>query len=941
MTATRSRHTQLPVTAVPRRGVQVLKGGAALIGALVLVVGLPIALYQGFGVPWLRSMPDRGWLTAEIDADSLLKLIAAVVWLAWAHFVVCLVVEAVAERRSRGLAPRVPGGGIGTQGLARRLVATMVLLVGATTVSISSASAATAPVGDNHVSAPARAFAPTMASMVETIDDLPGDGELVDADAGDIANQRKGVVTYYDVKPPENRNYDTLWDIAERYLGDGLRYQEIYELNKDVPQPDGRVLKNADLIHPGWVMQMPSDAKGPGLKVVDYGDQDQMAPSNGSQTDEATAQQPAPHESASKTAPAGSGASSTGSGPSTWTPTFGAAGGLLAAGLILRMRRQRAGLRPAQLWAMRGGRTPDPTDPTRPGSGARTHLRAEADLGTAQWLDRVLRGWSCEGAGARLPSPARCTVSPSGVVMAFSQAPEMTTPAGWSAGSDGRVWTCDRDTTVPLGWLGAAAPLPGLTTIGRRDDGSLLMLDLEAIPGLVSLGGAPSVARAVAMSIAVDTATHPWADERRVTMVGFADDLTKLGDGTVRQVDDIERVLESLENVARFQRSACRRLDTLSARTARARSGVSSDWTFELVVCSGVPDESAVERLANLAADQQVSLAVVVVGDCPEAAARFALTPSGRLSAGFLGVDVDAQQLAVSTYRAIADLSDDIPALDEVAQVSLDQVARILDVETQGSPASQEEPGVSIRLLGPIEIDTEQPVDDARRDLLTEIVVYAALHPRGVHTNRFSSAIWPRGVTDETRDAALRQAREWLGHSADRVPRLDEADGVWRLDPHQVRVDWDQFRSLINRAVESPDVRQTMLAAALGLVRGRPWNELPAGRYAWLSHETIEDDMSLAVGLTSRAQAEHSAAHDDGQGAREALLRGLALSPASEELWCAALRLAERFGGTADARIVADQMYAAIAEHGSPRGATAQTDALVDELLPGYRSRAA
>jgi hypothetical protein len=54
-----------------------------------------------------------------------------------------------------------------------------------------------------------------------------------------------------------------------------------------------------------------------------------------------------------------------------------------------------------------------------------------------------------------------------------------------------------------------------------------------------------------------------------------------------------------------------------------------------------------------------------------------------------------------------------------------------------------------------------------------------------------------------------------------------------------------------------------------------------------------------------------------------------------------ALRLASRFGGPNDTRTVADQMYAAIAEHGSPGGAAPQTDALVDELLPGYRSSAA
>ena len=38
---------------------------------------------------------------------------------------------------------------------------------------------------------------------------------------------------------------------------------------------------------------------------------------------------------------------------------------------------------------------------------------------------------------------------------------------------------------------------------------------------------------------------------------------------------------------------------------------------------------------------------------------------------------------------------------------------------------------------------------------------------------------------------------------------------------------------------------------------------------------------------------------------------------------------------------VADDLYAAIRRHGSPRGAEPETDALVDELLPGYRKSAA
>ena len=32
------------------------------------------------------------------------------------------------------------------------------------------------------------------------------------------------VTKFYEVKPPQGRNYDTLWDIADRSLGDPFRY---------------------------------------------------------------------------------------------------------------------------------------------------------------------------------------------------------------------------------------------------------------------------------------------------------------------------------------------------------------------------------------------------------------------------------------------------------------------------------------------------------------------------------------------------------------------------------------------------------------------------------------------------------------------------------------------------------------------------------------------
>jgi nucleoid-associated protein YgaU len=43
---------------------------------------------------------------------------------------------------------------------------------------------------------------------------------------------------------------DTLWGISARYLGNGARFNEIFELNRNI-------ISNPNLIHIGWVLRIP------------------------------------------------------------------------------------------------------------------------------------------------------------------------------------------------------------------------------------------------------------------------------------------------------------------------------------------------------------------------------------------------------------------------------------------------------------------------------------------------------------------------------------------------------------------------------------------------------------------------------------------------------------------------------------------------------------
>jgi len=79
---------------------------------------------------------------------------------------------------------------------------------------------------------------------------------------------------------------------------------------------------------------------------------------------------------------------------------------------------------------------------------------------------------------------------------------------------------------------------------------------------------------------------------------------------------------------------------------------------------------------------------------------------------------------------------------------------------------------VEIGLLGQLAVQAPGPLEPDRLALATELVVYLAAHPDGVHTNVLTGAVWPRGVSNEVRDAALSRVHAWLGTDEAGRPNL-------------------------------------------------------------------------------------------------------------------------------------------------------------------------
>nr|MBA2417897.1 LysM peptidoglycan-binding domain-containing protein [Nocardioidaceae bacterium] len=232
---------------------QRLRGMAALVALLAVVVGVPWALVAVGGNPLPTSL-SGSLLTEPLGADAILGVLIAVMWVAWAHFMVCLVIELRAHRRHRDGVTTAQGT---SHPLVRRLVASIVLVASSAAVSATAAEAAQ-PVA-SHATFVSRVAADADA-LRQLADQAPEAHVAIAPKVGNDVQAKLGL--RYIVQPPHSGNYDSLWAIAERLLGDGRRWREIYDLNKAVLQADGTSLQDADLIYPGWQLLLPDDATG-------------------------------------------------------------------------------------------------------------------------------------------------------------------------------------------------------------------------------------------------------------------------------------------------------------------------------------------------------------------------------------------------------------------------------------------------------------------------------------------------------------------------------------------------------------------------------------------------------------------------------------------------------------------------------------------------------
>lgn len=736
----------------------------SLLALAALVVGLPIGLLRigtlPAGVPSLGDVGDA--LMAPDDGQVLFTAITLVCWVLWAWFVASLVVEAAALLRHRA-APRVRG--LATpQRLAAVLLGGLLVLPSATAIAATPATAvahsATAAPGPStpHTSVPQQQ-APhtgprhTVGATGETLWDLaehylgdgrrhaeiralnPGLPRTATLPAGTVVNlpaDASGVHTQLATAAPvsaeagtqqeaKTETYtvaagDSLSGIAQKKLGDGDRWTDIYAENKDT-------IHDPDLIYPGERVDLPPQATPSPHGGHSKHDQDAAPkheqpapePDNGSDaaphhehqeqggdTEEAKPGPAAPDASDGKATgrderAAPSRKPSAAPSPAEATPAPHAparpaaseqvspgqvaaiGGGVLAAALlsavatrrILQQRRRHRGRRIAL--------------PEEGAAAAEQNLRtAEAALDTTM-LDGALRTAAVHltAADRELPPLSAAVIGPREIVLHLTEPAAPVPP--FSAAPDAlQRWTCPTrgGELLPQEQTDdVESPYPTLASLGWDEQGHLILLDLENASHL-HLTGADR--HRVLRTLALELAASEFADHLTVSALGHsAPGLREEMPERVIEHVDIASALGAIRAHHTEQQRALAVLGAPGLRRARTGEETAAAWSPHLLFSDGDDGAGAeLEELRQVVADYPRSATALVTTGSGAAVPSGAQVVDADTAAGPVTLRLPGTEVEVScNVQALSD-EDYAYALEVLATTRADDVPAAQPVAT-------------------------------------------------------------------------------------------------------------------------------------------------------------------------------------------------------------------------------------------------------------------
>ena len=882
-----------------------LSAAATLLG---LVVGLPIVLVAATGWPWPAHMPTadqvgRGLLQPD-DGHLLAKVLVGIAWIAWLLFASGVVVETLGQ--VRGTLPRRLPVISPMQQLVAPLVAAIALVVHAPAASLAFAASS----ANNAQVVPTRPVAATIPEQMQAAAAPASPPQLVTTDTK--------ALRLYVVHPAHDGSRDTLWSIAANHLGDPLRWHEIADLNRERVQPDGGRLTDPHWIRPGWRLLMPADATD--LPVADAPQHHHTPPpvrarptepvapaprdDGGPEIPEPVVHTPTGHEAGSSRDAAASPPQAKDAEPAL--PIGLTVMGVLAAGLLAILGRKRAVQRRHRRTGERVRKPPAASVPTE------IRLRVAADPPAADAVAEALRALAA-AAHEQAEHVQAAELSGHELDLLLDEPTEL--PAPFVEVADGIRWRFDRSLAEAQDGHSA---LPAMASVGHRD-GRLIFLDLERLH-VLSLTGDLAAADQLLSWIAADLAAGAWAVTTNVTLVGVAPPLTALDNERLRLFDHLTQdVIETVES-HRGEFDATGYVDALDTRTGDPLE----PWPVEVVLMSSAAssDPELLDRLVHVAkGDRRNGVAVVIAGDVHSGGTR-AVIEGGLIRIPQLAIEGVVARLTEDEVRDIGQLCEAACELDSEPAQPTNAAAlpypEDCHQETPAPPVSACEPRLSdddldaqvgayliadpaalrVQLLGPVMVSAPGALEQKRLPTSTELVVYLACSPYGATLTDVDEVLWPeRLIPKHTRNNVIYRARTWAGRTSDDEPRLTRVDSGGRLYLRDALVDWQLFERLIARAGKRHgSERTTDLRTALSLVRGKPFESIPPGRYAWLAGRNFEEHMAAVVVDTAHALAAELLATGEAQAARDVARTAQLVDRHDERPWRDLLRAEAALG---------------------------------------------
>lgn len=235
---------------------RLLRGLAATTVTTLMLAGIPYALVQFIGWPLPDHIPAStgelsDWLTRAADDQFILNALAVGLWLAWARFAYWFLVAVIdAVRQGPRHLSEIDWRSAPIKGVAAVLVGSIVgalLFDLARGMVIGTPATAGPPTDRPTVSATTAEHAhTTVTAQTSRLPDRARPAEaaaMAAVEAHDTYTVCQG---------------DSLWKIAGDKLGNPDEWRAIWVLNRHHTFADGRTFTQPDIIHPGWVLKLPT-----------------------------------------------------------------------------------------------------------------------------------------------------------------------------------------------------------------------------------------------------------------------------------------------------------------------------------------------------------------------------------------------------------------------------------------------------------------------------------------------------------------------------------------------------------------------------------------------------------------------------------------------------------------------------------------------------------